>query len=325
MRAITTPREEPTAPASRSCRTILANGDRPSNSSSGPFPFGKDLAQLSDADFARAAERRTDAFCRPGIRFPARRARLGIAVQLSTPATCDRRSPYRLRGDPQGQDRRACRDCHGIDQCAHVRPHPFHAATAAARPRRFPPALARQLRSHRAEFAGNPLGLDSDDVVFEKSSDTHTAAIFGNVSGASLCLIEVGGSFGRELASQGEGAMVNFAGDWLPAFMAPNSRKCLDVATPRGGTDHEPLFLGEPPRPQCRAARARRRSMPSRFATRSGSPAKPFTRPCGAPVGGAWESASAPPKPSCCRLGPAKDAGRRKRPARPTQAAATAI
>src|SRR5262249_30102680 len=42
-----------------------------------------------------------------------------------------------------------------------------------------------------------------------------TAAILANMSGTSLCLIDVGGRFGRSLSDQGQAAMVDFAVGWL--------------------------------------------------------------------------------------------------------------
>ena len=48
----------------------------------------------------------------------------------------------------------------------------------------------------------NPLNLQRDDLVFEKSSSRRTAALLANVSGSSLHLVEVGGEFGRELSGQ---------------------------------------------------------------------------------------------------------------------------
>ena len=65
------------------------------------------------------------------------------------------------------------------------------------------------------ELVGNPLGLDSDDLVFEKSSDTHTSALLANISGTPLCTVDVAGSFGRDLAAHGEAAMFDFAAQWL--------------------------------------------------------------------------------------------------------------
>jgi monoamine oxidase len=42
-----------------------------------------------------------------------------------------------------------------------------------------------------------------------------TALIYANIGGSSLCSIDVGGSFGRDLSAQGEAAMVAFAKEWL--------------------------------------------------------------------------------------------------------------
>jgi monoamine oxidase len=65
------------------------------------------------------------------------------------------------------------------------------------------------------QLSGNPLGLASDEAVIEQSNSTRTALLSANVAGSSLCLIDVGGSFGRDLTSQGEKAMVSFAQEWL--------------------------------------------------------------------------------------------------------------
>jgi monoamine oxidase len=77
------------------------------------------------------------------------------------------------------------------------------------------------------ELTGNPLGLESDDLVFEKSADTHTAAMLANVSGTPLCLIDVAGGFGRDLAAQGEAAMVAFASDWLAGLYGSDVKKSI--------------------------------------------------------------------------------------------------
>ena len=39
--------------------------------------------------------------------------------------------------------------------------------------------------------------------------------MFANMGGSSLCSIDVGGSFGRDLSAQGEAAMTAFAVEWL--------------------------------------------------------------------------------------------------------------
>ncbi|MGB6535660.1 MAG: FAD-dependent oxidoreductase, partial [Xanthobacteraceae bacterium] len=195
------------------------------------FAYGKDLAQLSAVDFARAAERDSDAFCRQGFGALLAGRAAGLAIQHSTPAQfieVDRGVAVRT---PSGT---------------------INARTAivtvstnvlAAGRIRFAPELPQRVNEafhslslgsydHVAlELAGNPLGLDSDDLVFEKSTDARTTAILGNVSGTALCLIEVAGSFGQQLSAQGEVAMVDFAGDWLTKHFGGSVRKAIRRAS----------------------------------------------------------------------------------------------
>ena len=77
------------------------------------------------------------------------------------------------------------------------------------------------------ELLGNPLGLESDDLVFEKSSNTHTAAMLANITGTPLCTIDVAGSFGRDLSAQGEAAMFDFAAQWLAGLYGGEVKKAI--------------------------------------------------------------------------------------------------
>ena len=65
------------------------------------------------------------------------------------------------------------------------------------------------------QLPGNPLGLARDEAVVEQSNSTRTALLSANIAGSALCLIDVAGSFGRDLSGQGEKAMVGFATEWL--------------------------------------------------------------------------------------------------------------
>ena len=65
------------------------------------------------------------------------------------------------------------------------------------------------------QLQGNPLGLARDDIIIEQSNSTRTAMLFANMGSSSLCSIDVGGSFGRDLSAQGEKVMVAFAVEWL--------------------------------------------------------------------------------------------------------------
>jgi hypothetical protein len=93
------------------------------------------------------------------------------------------------------------------------------------------------------ELANNPLGLESDDLVFEKSVNTSTAAILANVSGTSLCFVDVAGKFGRDLSGQGEAAMVDFAAEWLAGLYGADVKKTIKRSHATRWIQ-EPLALG---------------------------------------------------------------------------------
>jgi monoamine oxidase len=209
----------------------------------GPYGCGKDLAQVSAADLARSTERDVDAFCRQG--FGALLAALaeGTAVELSAPAT-------------------AIEVWRGVNVTTPKGTITAHAAIVtvstnvlAAGAIKFTPELPhRQVDAFNSlslgsydhialEFLGNPLGLESDDLVFEKSVDTHTAAILANVAGTPLSLVEVAGSFGRDLSAQGEAAMVDFAGEWLARLYGGDVKKTIGRASATRWNS-EPLTRG---------------------------------------------------------------------------------
>ena len=193
----------------------------------GPFACAKDLAQVSTVDLARSAERSSAAFCRQG--FGALLAALaeGVAVELSTPVkTIDSRRNLTVATSKGALSARAVivtvstnAIASGLIQFTPDLPH--RSADAFDK-------LSLGSYDHIAlELLGNPLGLESDDLVFEKSADTRTAAMLANVSGTSLCLIDVAGSFGRDLAAQGEAAMVDFAAEWLVRLYGAEVKKAI--------------------------------------------------------------------------------------------------
>ncbi len=197
----------------------------------GPFMCGKDLAQLSAADFARAPERRSAAFCRQGFGALLAALATGLAVQFGTPASAIEVGRGVAVQTPKGT-------ITGRTAIVTVSTNVIASGRI-----RFTPELPRSVADacnnlslgsfdHIAlELSGNPLGLDSDDLVFEKSSNSHTAAILANVSGSQLCLIEVAGAFGRELSRQSEAAMVDFAADWLTKLYGGEIKKAVNRAS----------------------------------------------------------------------------------------------
>jgi monoamine oxidase len=93
------------------------------------------------------------------------------------------------------------------------------------------------------ELPGNPLGLQADDLVFEKSSSNRTGALLARVSGTDLHVVSVGGDFGRDLSAQGRDTMVAFAGEWLASiFGSAIGTKIVRAAATQW--DAEPWIMG---------------------------------------------------------------------------------
>jgi monoamine oxidase len=209
----------------------------------GPFLCGKDLAQFSTLDFSRAAERTTATFCRQG--FGALLAALaeGLTVQLSTPVkSIDTRRSLAVETAKGTLTARAAIVTVSTNLIAGGRIQflpdlPHRNIDAFGR-------LSLGSYDHVAlELVGNPLGLDSDDLVFEKSTDSHTAAMLANVSGTPLCLVDVAGPFGRDLSAHGEAAMVDFATQWLAGLYGAEIKKAIG-RTAVSRWNNEPWTLG---------------------------------------------------------------------------------
>jgi monoamine oxidase len=209
----------------------------------GPFGCGKDLTQVSAVDFAKSAERNTDAFCRQGFGTLMASFAETIPVRLSTPATA-----IDLRRDVMVDTPKGTITARAVIVSVSTNVIASGAIKFIPElPKRQIDAVAKlALGSYdhiALELAGNPLGFESDDLVFEKSADSHTAAILANVSGTQLCMVEVAGSFGRDLAAHGEAAMVNFAADWLAGLYGADVKKAIKRSQATRW-NHENLALG---------------------------------------------------------------------------------
>ena len=193
----------------------------------GPYFGAKDLTQMSSLDFTRAAERNAAAFCKQGFGALLAVLAQGLTVQLSTPArSVDTRSPITVDTPKGAITARAAIVTVSTNVVASggikFIPELNHRASDAFG------RLSLGSYDHIAlELAGNPLGLEDDDLVFEKSADTHTAAILANVSGTSLCMIDVAGAFGRDLSAHGETAMFDFAAEWLAGLYGAEVKKAI--------------------------------------------------------------------------------------------------
>lgn len=206
----------------------------------GPYFCGKDVSETSAADLARAAERDIQAYCRQGLGAVVAKLAADVPVRLSTPA---RRISWggRLVEVETAQGT--------IDARAVIVTASTNVLTSGKL--RFAPELPkRQLDAIERlklgsydhvmlELAGNPLGLRTDEFVFEKSSGPRTAALLANISGGTLCTVDVGGRFGRELAAEGPKDMVAFALDWLDNLYGSDLKRAA-------GRSHATNWNGEP-------------------------------------------------------------------------------
>lgn len=198
----------------------------------GPFARGTDLNAISTTDLARAVERDSDSFCRQGYGALLARLAADLPVQLSNPVSMISLS----RG--QGVTVEAP---HGDLVARYVIVTLPTNVLTAGKIEFNPPLPKRQLDAvgklalgsldHIAlDVPGNPLNLQRDDLVFEQATGSRTAALLANVGGTSLHLVEVGGSFGRDLSAKGEAAMIDFAGDWLAGLFGNGTKSAIKRA-----------------------------------------------------------------------------------------------
>ena len=211
----------------------------------GPYGCGKDLTEVSTADLSRAVERDNNAFCRQGLGTLIAKLAPASAVQVATPVTridwWSRTSVMVETSKGQLQARAAIVTVStNILAAGKIRFNPDL-------PKRHIEAATRlKLGSYdhiALELTGNPLGLRADELVFEKSESKETAAIFANVSGSTLCMIGVAGTFGRDLSAKGEAAMHDFAITWLSGLYGTEMKNAVKR---RHATrwNNEPWVLG---------------------------------------------------------------------------------
>jgi len=177
---------------------------------------GKDLKEISVADKARAQDRNSAIACRQGLGTLVAKLGEQLPLSLSTPAS---RIVWNNREvsveTPAGK----------IAGRAAIVTVSSNVLTSGSI--KFAPDIPKRTLDAAAklnlgsfdrialQLPGNPLGLARDDVIIEQSNSTKTALLFANIGGSSLCVVDVAGSFGRDLSAQGEKAMVALAVEWL--------------------------------------------------------------------------------------------------------------
>jgi monoamine oxidase len=194
----------------------------------GPFGTGKPLSEVSALDFSRSAERDVDAFCRQGLGTLLAKLAAGLPIQLLKPVTRIEWDTRLVEAQTTGGVVRAraaiVTASTGVLASGKIRFEPDL-------PSRHAEAVGKlSLGSYdhvAIEFSGNPLGLQSDDLVFEKATGARSAALLANISGSRLCLVEVAGNLGADLAGEGETAMTTFAIDWLAGLFGAEIKQAI--------------------------------------------------------------------------------------------------
>jgi monoamine oxidase len=189
---------------------------------------GKDLKDISVVDRVRAQDRNSAIACRQGLGTLIAKLAEQLPLALSTPASrIEWGSRDAVVQTPAG---RITARAAVITVSSNV---------LASGNIRFAPDLPKRTLDAAArlglgsydhialQLQGNPLGLARDDILIEQSSSTRTALLYANMGGSSLCSIDVGGSFGRDLSAQGEPAMVAFAVEWLTKMFGSDLAKAV--------------------------------------------------------------------------------------------------
>jgi monoamine oxidase len=177
---------------------------------------GKDLRDVSVVDKARAQDRNAAIGCRQGTGTLVAKLGEQLPLALSTPANQINWNNREVAVEtPAG---RISARAVIVTVSSNVLVAGNIKFTPELPKRQLDAAAKLSLGSYERialQLPGNPLGLAHDEAVIEQSRSSRTALLSANVAGSSLCLIDVAGSFGRDLSGQGESAMVAFAVEWL--------------------------------------------------------------------------------------------------------------
>jgi len=211
----------------------------------GDFECGRDLRDISVMDFSKCSEREAAAFCRQGLGTLLAKLAFGLLIQFFSPVTRIDWSGRLIEAEARGTvlTARSAIVTASTDVLASGK-----IKFQPSLPARHGEAIGKlRLGSYEhvaIEFAGNPLGLQSDELVFEKAAaDSRTAAVVANVAGSRLCMIELAGKHAADLAEAGEDAMTKFAVDWLSGLFGANLKKAVQRTHATHWTK-EPWVLG---------------------------------------------------------------------------------
>ncbi len=189
---------------------------------------GKDLKDISVVDKVRAQDRNSAIACRQGLGTLIVKLADQLPVSLSTPVS---------RIEWSNRDAGVQTPAGKITARAAI--ITVSSNVLAGGSIKFAPDIPKRTLDAAAKLGlgsydhialqmpGNPLGLARDDILIEQSNSTRTALLYANMGGSSLCSIDIGGSFGRDLSAQGEAAMIAFAIEWLTKLFGSDLAKAV--------------------------------------------------------------------------------------------------
>jgi monoamine oxidase len=196
----------------------------------GPFGCGKDLREISAMDFAKSAERDIDAFCRQGFGTLLMKLAEGLPLETSAPVSQIDTSPRTGGVDIVSAKGRVSARAVIVTVSTNVLTSGKIKFTPDLPKRQLDACDKLSLGSYDRiilELPGNPLGLQRDDLMFEKTDSNRTAALLANVGGSTLAYVDVAGTFGRDLAARGREAMTTFAVEWLSGLYGSDIGKTV--------------------------------------------------------------------------------------------------
>lgn len=192
----------------------------------GPYRCGAELKELSAKEYAVSVDRGPALLCRQGAGTLIGKLALGLPIKFFSPVN-----------SIDWGDRSVALETASGTLSARAVIVTASTSVLAANRIKFKPNLpaphARALETLKlgsydhvaVEFTGNLLGLEANEVVFEKVGDGKPAALLANLYGTRLSILNICGQSGAELSKDGERAMVDFALDWLTGVFGANAKK----------------------------------------------------------------------------------------------------
>ena len=175
------------------CRRILGDWTRTLEFTLGPATAAKDLKEVSALDLSRLEPRDAGAFCRQGLGALVAKLADTVPVVIGSPVT---------RIVWGGRDLGVETTTGRVLTRAVIITVSTNVLTSGKikfvpdLPKRHLEAASRlSLGSYdhiALELPSNPLGLQRDDFVVEKSESNQTALLLANIGNTSLCTVDVG-------------------------------------------------------------------------------------------------------------------------------------